>query len=46
MLLKLTRIFLATKTSAFAKATADRLRHEEKLDADFAGCAGGFSQIP
>ena len=23
---------LATKTSAFAKATADRLRHEEKLD--------------
>ena len=25
---------VATKTSAFAKATADRLRHEEKLDAD------------
>jgi len=24
--------FLATKASAFAKATADRLRHKEKLD--------------
>ena len=34
--------FTATKTSAFAKATADRLRHEEKLDADYVGCADGF----
>jgi len=35
---------LTTKASAFAKATADRLRHEEKLDADFADSFDYFDE--